>query len=214
MDAALLHPSRFLKSQEFNGKDVTYTIASIVLETLEDTSGSKKRKGLIGFAETEKLLVINRTNSECMKAMWGRETDNWLGKRVTLFPDPFKDQTTGEMTTAIRVRGSPDIDADITTTISLPRKKPFQKKLLRTGKAQGKAVAPSGDELEAESKTISEIIALGNSPEQLDEEWTKGLGVRIDRLPADLKTAKRKEFAARKTALRTPPPAAEPPPAA
>lgn len=199
MDAALLHPSRFLKSAEFKGKDVTYTIASVVLEDLEDENGKTKTKGIVSFRETKKLLVINRTNSDCIKGMFGRETDNWIGKRVTFYPAPFFDNFTKEHTTAIRVRGSPDIKEATTVTVHLPRKKPVQVKMARTGDAP----APmSGDELGEELSAISSVLAECDSPAACDAAWKAGLGARINRLPKPERDAKTEEFKARKAATK------------
>lgn len=150
MDVSLLFPSRFLKSAEFKGRDVTLTIASIKLEELAVEGGGTKTKGIIGFRETPKLWVLNRTNSECLKGMWGRETDAWVGKRVTLFPAPFTDSFTGEQSTAIRVRGSPDIPKSTTVEVHLPRKKPVRMTMNRTGakaaSAQQTATPPPAEE--------------------------------------------------------------------
>ena len=54
------------------------------------------------------------------------------GKRVTLFPAPFSDSFTGEQSTAIRVRGSPDIAKSTTVEVHLPRKKPIRMQMTRT----------------------------------------------------------------------------------
>ena len=135
-----------MKSAEFKGRDVTLTISSLKLEDLAVEGGGTKAKPIIGFAERPKLWVLNRTNSECLKAMFGRETDNWLGKRVTLFPAPFTDPFTGEQGTAIRVRGSPDIEKDMTIEIHLPRKKPMRAKMIKTGPAKNGAAPPTPPE--------------------------------------------------------------------
>lgn len=200
MDAALLHPSRFLKSAEFAGKDVTYTIASIQLEELESEDGKSKTKGVVGFRETKKLLVINRTNSDCIKGMFGRETDNWIGKRVTFFPAPFFDNFTKEHTTAIRVRGSPDIKEATTVTIHLPKKKPTQMKMTKTGAATGPL---EGDELAAELAAIDAAIAACESPAACDAAWKAGLGARINRLPPPDRDIMTATFKVRKAATRT-----------
>lgn len=210
MDVALLHPSRFLKSQEFQGKDVTYTIKSIVLEELEDENAQKKVKGLMTFEETPKALVINRTNSDCIKGMFGRETNNWIGKRVTLFPEPFFNRMTKEHTTAIRVRGSPDIKEATTVTVALPRKKPVQMKMSKTsGKASTGPL--SGDALADELAAIDELISSGESPEALDAIWSAGMGKRIQALPEADRAARVAAFATRKKALRAAPPSTETP---
>lgn len=132
MDFELLFPGRFIKSQQFNGRDVTMTIKAVVLEELEGIKG-KQQKGLVSFEERPLQWVLNRTNASALKAMFGRETNAWVGKRVTLYPAPFRDMSTGEDTTAIRVRGSPDISKDMTFELALPRKKPVTVKLMKTG---------------------------------------------------------------------------------
>lgn len=142
MDVALLFPSKYLKSAEFQGKDVTLTIAGIAIEDLADDRGGTKAKGVVTFRETKKAWVLNRTNAECAKALFGRETDRWVGKRITLYPAPFTDPFTGEVGTAIRVRGSPDIEKDMTAEVHLPRKKPTRMHLKKTA-AKGNSPAPA-----------------------------------------------------------------------
>lgn len=122
MDVALLNPGQYLKSQELRG-DETFVITGIEVEELEDVEGGKKVKGVIHL-KGSKPWVGNVTNAMCLKAMFGRETDRWVGKRVTLYAAPWKDQVTKEDTTCIRVRGSPDIPADVTFVLRLARKKP------------------------------------------------------------------------------------------
>lgn len=138
MDVALLFQSRFLKSQEFKGKEVTLKIAGVHLEDLA-TEGPRvkgqaptKRKGLVSFTDTEKLWVINRTNADCLKAMFGRDTDKWIGRRVTLYPAPLENRLTGETITCIRVLGSPDIAAPVNALVALPLRKPITMRMART----------------------------------------------------------------------------------
>ena len=131
MDWSLMFPSEYLKSAQFQGKDVTMTIESVALEELEGMTG-KKLKGIVKFRERPLKWVLNRTNASALVAMFGRETDSWVGKRVTLWPAPFTDPQTGEPMTAIRVRGSPSIEADVSFELKLPRKKPVQVHLKKT----------------------------------------------------------------------------------
>src|SRR6185312_16828420 len=131
MDFDLLYPGRFLKAADFRGKDVTLTIKSVRIEKLVGEKGEKV-KGIVAFEERPKELVLNRTNGLCIKAMFGRETDGWVGKKVTLWPAPMKDSFTGEDIIAIRVRGSPDIAADKSFTAKLGFKQATLK-VFRTG---------------------------------------------------------------------------------
>jgi hypothetical protein len=135
MDYDELFPGRFIKSGEFKGKDVTLTIKAVRLEALPQERGGDKVRGIIGFNETEKEWVLNRTNGECLKALFGRDTDAWVGRRITLFPEPYQGET------AIRVRGTPEITEPLSVTVSLPRKKPYQRTMQPTGKRGGKPAA-------------------------------------------------------------------------
>jgi hypothetical protein len=139
MDAALLNQSNYIKSIEFKGRDVTLTIAGVKLEDLEDDKNVVKRKGVVYFVETKKGWIVNVTNTKALIAMFGRETDNWVGKKVTLFPEANSQSESGF---AIRVRGSPDLPKDVTFTLKLARKSPREvtlKALGKNGKANGKA---------------------------------------------------------------------------
>ena len=201
MDAALLHPSRFLKSAEFKGKDVTYTVRAVELEELESDDGKKKTKGVMSFVETGKQLVINRTNSDCFKAMFGRETDNWRGKRVTFWAAPFYDSFTKENTTAVRVRGSPDISAPVSATIKLARKKPTTVMLVKTG---GAPQVLAGDALEEELRSITAAIDAATTPEECDAAWNVELnrGTRITALPPAERDAMTAHFKKHKAATK------------
>ena len=129
MHADKLIDSSYIKSADFDGKDVTVTITGVKLEKLTDQNGREKNKGIVSFKETEKAWVLNRTNVVCLKALFGSETDDWNGKRVTLFS-----MTLGGGETGIRVKGSPELSEPLVVEIKLPRKKPFSMTLAATGK--------------------------------------------------------------------------------
>lgn len=133
MNYDMLYPSRFLKAGEFDGKTVTLTIQNVSLEELEKDDGTTRTTPIVSFAETKRQLVLIKTNAQCIVAMLGNETDDWVGKRVTFFPE--RDASgLSDSGYAIRVKGSPDIDADIVATIKLPRRKPQTRKLVKTGR--------------------------------------------------------------------------------
>lgn len=113
-----LYPGRFLKAGEFKGQKVTLRITLVRIEELIGDKGPQI-KGVIGFEKTEKQLALNKTNGICLRAMFGRLVQQWVGKRVTLFAGMWNGEE------AIRVWGSPDIAADAEVVIALPRKRPF-----------------------------------------------------------------------------------------
>lgn len=135
-----LYPGRFLKAGQLHGKKVTLTIASVDVDELESDKG-KKVKGVVTFKETTFQLALNRTNGLCLKAMFGRKLSDWPGKRCTLFAS----QWNGEE--CIRVWGSPDLAADETISVQLPRRAPIPMTLhkVEAGKrgAEQAPLAPS-----------------------------------------------------------------------
>lgn len=129
MDFDKLYPHRFLKAGDFGGKDVTLQISGVRLEELDGAKG-KETKAVLSFNGTKKELVLNKTNGLCIKAMFGRETDAWLGKRLTFYPAAIQFQ---DSDLAIRVRGSPDLKSNITFELRLARKTPKAMTLFKTG---------------------------------------------------------------------------------
>lgn len=113
-----LYPGRFIKAADLKGKNVTLTIASVDLEELEGDKG-KQIKGVVGFDRTEKQLALNKTNGICLKEMFGKKVQGWVGKRVTLMPSMWNGED------CIRIYGSPDLPDDKEITVSLPRKRPM-----------------------------------------------------------------------------------------
>src|SRR4051812_31012913 len=113
-----LYPGRFIKTGDLLGKNVTLKIASIDLDELEGETG-KKIKGVVSFERTEKQLALNKTNGICLKEMFGRKVQGWVGKRVTLMPSMWNGED------CIRVYGSPDLPESKEITVSLPRKRPM-----------------------------------------------------------------------------------------
>lgn len=138
LDYDQLFPGRFIKAGEFGGKDVTLTIAEIHLEALPQDKGGDRVRGVIQFKETQKGWVLNRTNGECLKAMWGRAPNEWVGRKVTLYPTMVQFGKSKEL--GIRVRGSPELESPIEAEVKLPKRKPVTVTLIPTGR--GRAATP------------------------------------------------------------------------
>jgi len=130
VDFDQLYPGRFIKAGELLGKKVTLTIADVDLEDLMGEDNKPKAKATLTFKETEKQMVMCKTNGICLKAMFGKKLSDWVGKRITIFPDTWNGEP------AIRIWGSPDLEEESEVEIALPRRRPFKKTMHRTAKAQ------------------------------------------------------------------------------
>ena len=105
------------------------TLAKVALEQLEGGAKGVETKAIVSFVERPLQLVLNKTNALALKAMFGRETDAWVGKRVTLYPENIEFEGND---LAVRVRGSPDLPTNLTFELKLARKKPRQVTLQKT----------------------------------------------------------------------------------
>lgn len=113
MHVDLLYPSEYLCAADLRGKDVTLTISKFRQEELHTNEGDEI-KWVISFKEmeerhhrdktkTNKRLVVNKkSHPDAIRAMHGDETDNWIGKKITLFVD--RCMSFGEMVDCIRIR--------------------------------------------------------------------------------------------------------------
>jgi hypothetical protein len=103
-----LFPGRFLKAADLGNAKATAQIESVVIEQLEGDKGVED-KVLVSFVNKQKRLVLAKINGISLRAMFGSDVRQWIGKRVTLYATadvmPLR---RGEA--CIRVYGSPDID--------------------------------------------------------------------------------------------------------
>lgn len=110
------YPGNFLKAADLNGQSVTVTIQSVTLEELGKGRDAES-KLIIAFAGKDKKLICNKTNARTIEKLYGDETDNWVGKRITIAPREVEFQ--GDMVWAIRVSlqnpGAPQAPAKPTT---------------------------------------------------------------------------------------------------
>jgi hypothetical protein len=131
----------YLAASEFGGKSCTAQIADSNIVAAEDDNGHACEKQIIilvraqGFSEppwgSKRSAIVNESNRQLLERMFGSDPNAIIGKRVTLFPT--KTKLKGAPVDCWRVAGSPDLDRDIQTTIHLPRRKPIEVKLVKTG---------------------------------------------------------------------------------
>lgn len=94
-----------LKAVDIQGREPTVVIASVEMKKFDNGN-----KLVIKFQGAKKALVANKTNSKRIGMMYGTNTDNWIGKPITLYVDVVDFQ--GEPTEAIRVRVKKGATAD------------------------------------------------------------------------------------------------------
>jgi hypothetical protein len=94
-------PSKYLTAEDIEDGDRTLTITSARAEVLGE--GPKaSNKIILAFREEKKELVCNKTNANTIAKIHGDDTDDWIGKPITLYATEV--EFGGEVTLGIRVR--------------------------------------------------------------------------------------------------------------
>lgn len=89
------------------GEDRIVTITKVVGEELMSNRG-KDKKPVAYIEESDRGLVLNKTNARTIAALYTNDTNKWIGQRITLYRTTV--QVGPEVKDCIRVR--PDRPAD------------------------------------------------------------------------------------------------------
>lgn len=91
-------PSKYLKASDLQGGTPTVTIERVEMEMMGDD-----RKMVVYFQGKTKGLVTNKTNANNIAALYGDDTDDWIGQKIVLVEAMVDFQ--GKSVPAIRIRG-------------------------------------------------------------------------------------------------------------
>ena len=95
-------PSKYAKAEDLDHDDEV-VIERVVLEEFEDPQTKKKsNKAVCYFQRARKGLVLNKTNWGLIARQYGDESDDWVGKAITL--TVIDVEAFGEVVSAIRVK--------------------------------------------------------------------------------------------------------------
>ncbi len=76
----------YLYAFMLNGREVTVEIAKVQSGKLVGEGGKSSKKPICHFKGKDKPLALNVTNCKTIAAMYGNNTDAWIGKRITIYP--------------------------------------------------------------------------------------------------------------------------------
>jgi hypothetical protein len=94
-----MFPSKWLSAGDLGESDHNVTITDCTLEKV----GQDEQKWVLWFREMEKGMVLNVTRSRIIgQLLMSDDTDDWIGKQVTIYPGETNFQ--GEMVATIGVR--------------------------------------------------------------------------------------------------------------
>jgi hypothetical protein len=92
--------SKYLKADDLEGENVTFTIQDAEVVNMGQ-DGQVDEKIVLTFLMQDKKMVLNKTNATTIAKLYGDDTDDWIGKRVTIGVREVDFQ--GKATLALRV---------------------------------------------------------------------------------------------------------------
>jgi hypothetical protein len=108
-----VYGGEYLKCIHLQGQDVPVQVESVAVEEVGE---EKKRQIVLKFAGQERRLGLCKTNAEQIAAMYGDDTNLWIGQTITLWPDPTV-SFGGKAVGGVRVRPVPPV-ATVTPGVS------------------------------------------------------------------------------------------------
>ena len=103
MKISEIYPKKYANGEDLKGKPFTFTVSRVEFEALHPQPGAPAiNKPVLYFAETSKGIILGPTLARQAAAILGDDTDQWPGKRITIYPE--KMTVAGQLRTAIRAR--------------------------------------------------------------------------------------------------------------
>lgn len=87
---------------DLEGREVNIQIEKVSAGELMGEKGRKSKKPMIKFVGKDKKLAVNKTNGKTIAKLYGKDTDDWAGKWITIYPTTT--EFGGETMDCIRVK--------------------------------------------------------------------------------------------------------------
>jgi hypothetical protein len=80
-----LCPSPHLEALDIGDEIGASAVVTILRVEVKEVGAEKVKKGVVFVEEFGRGLVLNKTNSRTIADLLGMNTDDWIGKKVTLY---------------------------------------------------------------------------------------------------------------------------------
>lgn len=91
-----------LYAYDLDNREVTVQIEKVFAGELMGEKGRKSKKPMIKFVGKDKKLAVNKTNGKTISKMYGKNTDDWVERWITIYPTTT--EFGGETVDCIRVK--------------------------------------------------------------------------------------------------------------
>lgn len=106
MKVSEMYPSRYATGADLQGRAHELTIQTVRAEKMRPSQAAEEvTKFVVYFVEAKRGVVLNKTLAQQIAKITGSDdTDDWEGKRVTIYPEPVT--VAGTPRVAIRARAA------------------------------------------------------------------------------------------------------------
>jgi hypothetical protein len=104
--------SRFFRAEDLP-EEKTLKIKNVTEEMIGQ-GADQGHKLVVWFTNSQKGLVLNKTNNRTIRGAYGDDVANWAGKLIVLFPTkaPFRGTLVGAVRVRIPLKKNPNITTD------------------------------------------------------------------------------------------------------
>ena len=74
--------SNYFRLDDFDSAGRAFTITRVFQDELGE---NRERKNIVAFSECEQKLVLSKGRGMSLVELFGDESDNWVGKRITVY---------------------------------------------------------------------------------------------------------------------------------
>lgn len=105
----------FLKVADLKKDDGSFARLTVTIESVEPNEYQGRKQLVLKFVGKEKKLGLNPTRWKTMAAMFGPETNDWVGKEIKIYVDPTVTNPEGAVVGGVRIQYDPpgEVDDDI-----------------------------------------------------------------------------------------------------
>lgn len=102
-DFRMMFDKDYLYAYMLQGKEWTLEIERVLGGEITGEGGKKSKKPICWFKGRKKPLALNVTNCKTIASMYGVRTEEWIGKKITIYPSTTEFGNKGTVD-CIRVR--------------------------------------------------------------------------------------------------------------
>lgn len=102
MDYRMAFDNDWLKAPFLEGKEHVVKIDKVEAGEIKNASGKPKKQPVLHFEGRKLPLALNKTNAKTVARLYGNEMDEWVGKKITIYPTTT--EMAGEVVDCIRIR--------------------------------------------------------------------------------------------------------------